>query len=97
MQLVTSKYEHNGYVRRTFDDGAYWTLDWVFEDATIEQWQYDVARYPFVPDYHIIQYECFDNDDDDHQETIISTHKTLAEALSIVRVLLASGGIKYEP
>ena len=96
MQLVTSKYEHNGYVRRTFDDGAYWTLDWVFEDTTIEQWQYDVARYPFVPDYHIIQYETFDSYDDDGQETILSTHKTLAEALSILRVLLASGGIKYE-
>jgi len=96
MELTTSRYERNGYVRRTFDDGVYWTLAWVFEDDTIAEWQYDVARYPFVPDYHIIRYDFFDNDLDDGQETILSTHKTLAEALSIVRVLLASGGVKYE-
>jgi hypothetical protein len=28
--------------------------------------------------------------------TLLSTHKTLAEAISICKVLLANGGIKYE-
>jgi hypothetical protein len=94
--MVSSKYRHNGYVRRTFEDGAYWILDWVYDDSNIEEWQYEVARYPFVEDYHITRYDFFDILADDDQETILSTHKTLAEALSILRVLLASGGIKYE-
>jgi hypothetical protein len=95
MELTTFK--NNGYVRRVFSDGVYWTLDWVHGNDDIESWQYDVARYAFVPDYHIIRFEDFDSEDeDDGQETIISTHKTLAEALSILRVLLASGGLKYE-
>jgi hypothetical protein len=95
--MVSSRYIHNGYVRRTFEDGAYWILDWVYNDSCIEEWQYEVVRYPFVPDYHIIRYENFEGaGDDESQETILSTHKTLAEALSILRVLLASGGLNYE-
>jgi hypothetical protein len=94
--MVIGKYINNGYVRRIFEGGAYWIPDWVYEDDAIGEWQYEVARYPFVEGYHIIQYEFFDDASADSQENILSTHKTLAEALSIVRVLLASGGIKYE-
>jgi len=86
----------DGYTRRVFNDGAYWTIEGIYDNDEIEEWQYDVARYPFVPGYHIIRYDSFERDATDSQKTIISTHKTLAEALNIVRVLLASGGIRYE-
>jgi hypothetical protein len=46
-----------------------------------------------VPGYHLVHYPGDDADDDD--DVVISTHKTLAEAVSILKLLLANGGVVY--
>jgi hypothetical protein len=80
--------------RRVFDDHVDWVPRWVIKDPHVDYWLYSVHRYPFVPDYHIVRYigtNAFDCD-----EVVISTHKTLAEAASILKILLANGGIVYD-
>jgi hypothetical protein len=47
-----------------------------------------------VPGYHLVHYPGDSSDDDD--DVVISTHKTLAEAVSILKVLLANGGVVYD-
>ena len=79
-------------VRREFDDHIQWMPCWVIEHADIDYWRYSVHRYPFVPGYHLVHYPGESSDDDD---VVISTHKTLAEAVSILKVLLANGGVVY--
>lgn len=87
-----------GYVRRVFDDCVCFTPNLVYNDDTVEQWYYEVVRLAFVPEYHVVRWEYDYNTftDDDPFMTVLSTHKTLAEALSICKVLLANGGVKYE-
>jgi hypothetical protein len=59
-------------------------------------WDYAVFKFPFVPGFHL----CLMEDDFDMpldvQEIILSTHKTLHEAMGICRVLLANGGIHHD-
>jgi hypothetical protein len=80
-------------VRREFDDHIQWLPSWLVEHADVSYWQYSVHRYPFVPGYHLVQYPADSPDDDDC--IVLSTHKTLAEAVSILKVLLANGGVIY--
>jgi hypothetical protein len=80
-------------VRREFDDHIQWVPKWVMDDSNVFYWRYSVHRYPFVPGYHLVHYP---NDvDDDDGCIVLSTHKTLAEAVSILKVLLANGGVAY--
>jgi hypothetical protein len=80
-------------VRRSFEDHIQWLPRWVVEESGVYYWRYSVHRYPFVPGYHIVQYPGDSPDDDD--DVVISTHKTLAEAVSILKILLANGGVVY--
>jgi hypothetical protein len=80
--------------RRVFDDHVDWVPSWVLKDHRVDYWLYSVHRYPFVPDYHIVQYTGANFFDDYH--IVISTHTTLAEAASILKVLLANGGVVYD-
>jgi hypothetical protein len=80
--------------RRVFDDHVDWVPRWVLKDHHVNYWLYSVHRYPFVPDYHIVQHTGVDFFDDCY--IVISTHKTLAEAASILKILLANGGIVYD-
>lgn len=81
-------------LRREFTHCVQW-LPWdVFDRA--EQWDYAVYKFPFVPGFHV----CRIYDDDTPQgladwEEILSSHKTLAEAMAICKVLLANGGAHY--
>jgi hypothetical protein len=63
---------------------------------TYDSWDYAVYKSPFVPGFHL----CFMEDDydlpDDVQEHILSTHKTLHEAMGLCRLLLANGGAHGE-
>lgn len=84
----------NGLLRRTFNDCTQWLPQEVFDNA--EEWDYAVYKYPFVPGFHV----CEIHDDGtvmgyDDSETILSSHKTLHEAMGVCRVLLANGGVKY--
>ncbi len=80
--------------RRVFDDHVQWVPRSVIKDPHVDYWLYSVHRYPFVPDYHIVHYPGVNSFDDD--DIVISTHKTLAEAVSILKILLANGGIVYD-
>jgi hypothetical protein len=80
-------------VRREFDDHIQWIPSWMVENSAVSYWRYSVHRYPFVPGYHLVHYPGDSPDDDD--DVVISTHKTLAEAVSILKVLLANGGVVY--
>lgn len=81
----------DGITRRIFDDTVQWMLQSVMEDEDVAGWHYAVHRFAFVPDYHIVRYQPEDDDWCD----IVSTHRTLAEAVSILKVLLANGGLRY--
>ena len=80
-------------VRREFDDHIQWVPKWVMDDSNVNYWQYSVHRYPFVQGYHLVHYPDDDADNDDC--IVISTHETLAEAMSILKILLANGGVVY--
>jgi hypothetical protein len=80
--------------RREFDNHIQWVPSWLIGHADISHWRYSVHRYPFVPGYHLVHYPGDNADDDD--DIVISTHKTLAEAMSILKVLLANGGVIYD-
>ena len=91
------RFIHNVYwgdlVRREFDDHIQWLPRSVLDSSDVNYWLYSVHRYPFVPGYHLVHYPGDDADDDDC--LVISTHKTLAEAVSILKILLANGGVVY--
>ena len=79
--------------RREFDDHIQWVPSWLQEHADVDYWRYSVHRYPFVPGYHLAHYPGDNSYNAD--EIVISTHKTLAEAVSILKLLLANGGVVY--
>ena len=79
--------------RREFDDHIQWVPSWLLEHADVDYWRYSVHRYPFVPGYHLAHYPGDNSYADD--VIVISTHKTLAEAVSILKLLLANGGVVY--
>jgi hypothetical protein len=80
-------------VRREFEDHIQWLPRGLVDGYDVDYWRYSVHRYPFVPGYHLVHYPGDDADDDDC--IVLSTHKTLAEAVSILKILLANGGVVY--
>lgn len=84
----------NGMLRRVFDDYVQWIPEWLFDNDDVDCWLYAVYKLPFVPGFHLcrIGEELGDDEDTVH---IISTHKTLAEAMGVCKVLLANGGVLY--
>ena len=81
----------HGMWRRVFDDAVAWQPDYIYYDQSIDEWDYSVCKYPFVPGFHVVAL------DHEHQsENILATHKTLHEAMAICKVLLANGGVHYE-
>ena len=82
---------HDTLARRIFDDSVQWIpKDLMQVEATFD---YAVFKFPFVPGFHLCFLEEDLRLDDEVQEHILSTHKTLHEAMSICKVLLANGGI----
>ncbi len=84
----------HGLVRRVFDDHVQWVPQYIITDPEFGYFHYAVHRYAFVPEYCLVHYINSDDQDDD-TEIVLSTHKTLAEAMSICKVLLANGGVHY--
>jgi hypothetical protein len=77
-------------VRRVFEEYVQWIPRWVIDSSM--SWDYCVVKYAFVPGFHLVEYKR----DDEHElyEDVLSTHKTLHEAMGICRVLLANGGVR---
>ena len=87
-------YYGNGLLRRTFNNFAQWLPQDVFENA--EQWDYAVYKFPFVPGFHVCRiYDDGTPAGGEDWEEVLSSHKTLHEAMAICKVLLANGGVTY--
>lgn len=72
----------DGYVRRVFDDYVQWfPAAWNNRPGTLP---YCVTRIPFVPGYHLCSFE---QGEIYVYTRILSTHKTLHEALDIAKVI----------
>ena len=82
----------DGMWRRVFDYCVTFQPDYLYYDHSIDTWDYAVEKYPFVPGFHVV---CIEHTDTEGNDTILSSHKTLAEAMSICKVLLANGGVHY--
>jgi hypothetical protein len=83
----------HGVWRRVFDDCVTFQPDYLHDNDDVRYWLYAVLKYPFVPGFHVVQFT--DEGDPEDNETVLSTHKTLHEAMSVVRVLLSNGGVRY--
>ena len=81
----------NGVWRRTFPDAVTFQPSWLDAEDQNYEWDYAVFKYPFVPGFHVayISYTA-----DEANEVILSSHKTLHEAMAICKVLLANGGYR---
>jgi hypothetical protein len=77
-------------IRRVYDDSVQWVPWDLVKDA--REWDYAVYKFPFVPGFHLCLMEDDDDAPDVTHETILSTHKTLHEAMGLCRLLLANGG-----
>jgi hypothetical protein len=84
----------HGMCRRVFDTHVQWIPQVHIADPDVEYVHYAVHRYAFVPEYCLVHYFVEDSDDDD-AEIVLSTHKTLTEAMGICKVLLANGGVVF--
>jgi hypothetical protein len=84
----------NGIWRRMFDTCVSFQPEYLKGDG-IDHWDYAVIKYPFVPGFHVCHFGEYENHEDEGAEYVLSTHKTLHEAMDIVRVLLAAGGVHY--
>lgn len=73
----------DSYCRSVFPDVVLWYLSYYRERYT-----YGVARFPFVPGYHVCDFVRYD--DEDPVERPLQVFETLAEALAVMRVLLAA-------
>ena len=72
----------DGYTRRVFADYVQWfPAAWNNRNGPLP---YCVTRYPFVPGYHLC---AFGEDRNFVYPKILSTHKTLHEALDIAKVI----------
>ena len=84
-------------LRRVFVEGGYvqWVPKTVFDRAGA--WDYAVYKFPFVSGFHVCQIHD-DNTPEGYDDwsQILSSHKTLHEAMGVCKVLLANGGAHYE-
>jgi hypothetical protein len=72
-------------VRLVFSTHVEWMVDPIILSGSGEP--YGVAKYPFVPGFHLVERRAGFNPNGHY---ILSSHKTLAEAMGILRVLLRS-------
>ena len=73
----------DGYIRRVHDDSVIWHLD----NDTGES-EFVIARFPFVPDYHLCDF--VEDDPYDTCERPLQQFKTLAQALAVLKVIVGS-------
>ena len=83
--------KHDTLARRVFDDSVQWIPKYLLGETV--KFDYAVFKFPFVPGFNLCFMEDADDTPDGLQVLILSTHKTLHEAMGICKVLLANGGI----
>lgn len=85
-----TEFNKDGYVRRVYNDAVHWTLE------KRRRVVYFVARFPFVPDYHLCELV---EEYPDNLKPLYTPHvcerplqqfKTLAQALAVLRVIEGS-------
>lgn len=87
---MTTEFTKDGYIRRIYSDAVHWVL----APQARRRVDYVVARFPFVPDYHLCEFV----EDDPHTyktmphvcERPLQQFKTLAQALAVLRVIEGS-------
>lgn len=77
-----SAVKKDGYRRRVWEDSVVWYID----NGEPES-EFVIARFPFVPDYHLCD---FVDDDDNACERPLQQFKTLTQALAVLRVIEGS-------
>lgn len=83
-----SNVKKDGYQRLVFPDAVLWYPLHYTEPTRMRTHTYCVARFPFVPHYHVCELTNYANEMP--TEYPMQTFKTLAEALAVTRVLEAS-------
>ena len=77
----------DGYTRITHDDSVIWYIDNDKENS-----EFVIARFPFVPDYHLCDF--VDDDDDMTSDGVcerpLQQFKTLTQAVAVLRVIEGS-------
>jgi len=79
---MTDRVIKDGYIRIVHDDSVIWYIDNDKENS-----EFVVARFPFVPDYHLCDF-VDDNDDmtsSDLCERPLQQFKTLTQALAVLK------------
>jgi hypothetical protein len=84
---MTHRIERDGYIRIVHDDSVIWYID---NKKTHSE--FVVARFPFVPDYHLCDF--VDDDDDMTSDGVcerpLQQFKTLTQAVAVLRVIEGS-------
>lgn len=75
------------------EDGIYWSPVYLFEEFDGD-WRYCIAQYAFVPGYNIVDFG--ENYEYNHDEVVVSNHKTMTEAKAFLTILLATPGAVKE-
>ena len=87
---MSSEFTKDGYVRRMYSDAVHWT------PQNKRRVEYFVARFPFVPDYHLCELV---EDYYDKRKPMFVPHvcekplqqfKTLSQALDVLKVIEGS-------
>ena len=79
---MTYSLQKDGYIRRVHDDSVIW---FITNDKEVTE--FFVARFPFVPDYHLCD---FVDDEEICCERPLQHFKTLTQALAVLRVIEGS-------
>lgn len=69
--------------------------EWIQTDPAVECWHYAVYKFAFVPGFHVCQIGRDFGDELDDEAVVLSSHRTLHEAMGITKILLANGGVEY--
>lgn len=85
-------YTKDGYTRVVYSDCVHWALD--HKQPIARRITYLVARFPFVPDYHLCDLVEDDYNPNWRQRVVserpLQQFKTLAQALAVLKVIEGS-------
>ena len=87
---MSTEFTKDGYVRRIYSDAVHWILT----SRSKRRVDYVVARFPFVPDYHLCDF--VEDDPPPFKATPyvcerpLQQFTTLAQALAVLRVIEGS-------